>query len=66
MTAHFAEGSDRLGGVTFTNPTQEVRKTIAKIKDQVDAIVLVAHMGLDNENDIADTSVTDIAKGIQN
>ena len=63
MTAHFAEGSDRLGGVTFTNPTQEVRKTIAKIKDQVDAIVLVAHMGLDNENDIADTSVTDIAKG---
>lgn len=63
MTAHFAAGSDRLGGVTFTNPTQEVRKTIAKIKDQVDAIVLVAHMGLDNENDIADTSVTDIAKG---
>ncbi|MGL5336102.1 MAG: bifunctional metallophosphatase/5'-nucleotidase [Enterovibrio sp.] len=63
MTAQFAKGSNRLGGVTFTNPTQEVKKTIAKIKDQVDAIVLVAHMGLDNENDLADTGVTDIAKG---
>ncbi|MCG6282398.1 bifunctional metallophosphatase/5'-nucleotidase, partial [Vibrio diabolicus] len=33
------------------------------IEGKVDAIVLVAHMGLDNENDIADTGVTDIANG---
>lgn len=61
MTQVFAEGSDRLGGVTFTNPSLEVKKVISEISDKVDSIILVAHMGLDNENDIADTGVTDIA-----
>ncbi len=61
MTQVFAEGTNRLGGMTFTNPTLEVKKVISKIKDNVDSIVLVAHMGLDNENNIADTGVTDIA-----
>ncbi|MBW3698431.1 bifunctional metallophosphatase/5'-nucleotidase [Vibrio sp. T187] len=61
MTQVFAEGTNRLGGMTFTNPSLEVKKVILKIDDQVDAIVLVAHMGLDNENNIADTGVTDIA-----
>lgn len=61
MTQVFAEGTNRLEGVTFTNPTLEVKKLIAEIDDKVDAIVLVAHMGLDNENDIADTGVSDIA-----
>ncbi|KHA58772.1 2', 3'-cyclic nucleotide 2'-phosphodiesterase [Vibrio variabilis] len=61
MTQVFAEGTNRLEGVTFTNPTLEVKKIIEQIDDKVDAIVLVAHMGLDNENDIANTGVTDIA-----
>lgn len=61
MTQVFAEGSGRLEGVTFTNPSLEVKKVIAEIADKVDSIVLVAHMGLDNENDIANTGVTDIA-----
>ena len=61
MTQVFAEGTNRLGGVTFTNPTLEVKKVIEQIDDKVDAIVLVAHMGLDNENDIANTGVRDIA-----
>ncbi|KGY09339.1 bifunctional metallophosphatase/5'-nucleotidase [Vibrio sinaloensis] len=61
MTQVFAEGTNRLEGVTFTNPTLEVKKVIEQIDDKVDAIVLVAHMGLDNENDIANTGVTDIA-----
>ncbi|OAN18133.1 bifunctional metallophosphatase/5'-nucleotidase [Photobacterium jeanii] len=61
MTQVFAEGTNRLGGVTFTNPTLEVKKVIKQIDDQVDAIVLVAHMGLDNENNIENTGVTDIA-----
>ncbi|MDA0127475.1 bifunctional UDP-sugar hydrolase/5'-nucleotidase [Vibrio sp. MarTm2] len=61
MTQVFAEGTNRLEGVTFTNPTLEVKKVIEQIDDKVDAIVLVAHMGVDNENDIANTGVTDIA-----
>lgn len=61
MTAVFAEGTNRLDGMTFTNPSLEVKKVIKQIDDKVDAIVLVAHMGLDNENNIKDTGVTDIA-----
>ncbi|ELR65824.1 5'-nucleotidase [Photobacterium marinum] len=61
MTQVFAEGTNRLEGVTFTNPSLEVKKVIKQIDDKVDAIVLVAHMGLDNENNIRATGVTDIA-----
>lgn len=46
MTQVFAEGTNRLEGMTFTNPTLEVQKIIKQIDPQVDAIVLVAHMGL--------------------
>ncbi|EKF9444008.1 bifunctional UDP-sugar hydrolase/5'-nucleotidase [Vibrio cholerae] len=63
MTQVFAEGTNRLEGMTFTNPTLEVQKIIKQIDPQVDAIVLVAHMGLENENDINNTGVTDIANG---
>ncbi|OCH34692.1 bifunctional metallophosphatase/5'-nucleotidase [Aliivibrio fischeri] len=61
MTQVFAEGTNRLDGMTFTNPSLEVKKVIKEIDDKVDAIVLVAHMGLDNENNIEATGVTDIA-----
>ncbi|EOW9306948.1 5'-nucleotidase C-terminal domain-containing protein [Vibrio cholerae] len=63
MTQVFAEGTNRLEGMTFTNPTLEVQKIIKQIDPQVDAIVLVAHMGIENENDITNTGVTDIANG---
>lgn len=61
MTQVFAEGTNRLEGMAFTNPSLEVKKVIKQIGDKVDAIVLVAHMGLDNENNIEATGVTDIA-----
>lgn len=61
MTQVFAEGTNRLEGMTFTNPSLEVKKVIKQIDEQVDAIVLVAHMGLDNENNIEATGVRDIA-----
>ena len=61
MTQVFAEGTNRLQGVTFTNPALEVKKVIKQIDDKVDAIVLVAHMGIDNENNIEATGVRDIA-----
>ncbi|HGS4440585.1 TPA: bifunctional UDP-sugar hydrolase/5'-nucleotidase [Vibrio cholerae] len=63
MTQVFAEGTNRLEGMTFTNPTLEVQKIIKQIDPQVDAIVLVVHMGIENENDITNTGVTDIANG---
>ncbi len=62
MTQVFAEGTNRLEGMTFTNPSLEVKKVIQQIKNDVDAIILVAHMGIDNENNIKDTGVRDIAE----
>lgn len=62
MTAEFAQGTDRIKGLNFTDPVQEVKKVIQKIQPQVDAIVLVAHMGIDNENQRPGTGVGDIAK----
>ncbi|WP_145590486.1 bifunctional metallophosphatase/5'-nucleotidase [Yersinia aleksiciae] len=62
MTAEFAQGTDRINGIHFTDPVQEVKKVIQQIQPQVDAIILVAHMGIDNENQRPGTGVGDIAK----
>jgi 2',3'-cyclic-nucleotide 2'-phosphodiesterase / 3'-nucleotidase len=48
--------------MNFTMPIPEIKKQIANLKQQsVDAIVLIAHMGLDNENNKPGTGVADIA-----
>ncbi|HGM5492064.1 TPA: bifunctional UDP-sugar hydrolase/5'-nucleotidase [Serratia fonticola] len=62
MTAEFAKGTDRIDGLTFTDPVQAVKTVIQQIHGQVDAIVLVAHMGIDNENQRPGTGVGDIAR----
>jgi len=61
MTAEFAKGTDRTKGLNFTDPVQTVKNVISEIDGQVDAIVLVAHMGIDNENQRPGTGVADIA-----
>lgn len=46
----------------FTPPIAEIKKQVAALQQAgVDAIVVIAHMGLDNENDRAGTGVADIA-----
>lgn len=62
MTAEFARGTDRIDGLTFTDPVQAVKNVIQTLHDKVDAIVLVAHMGIDNENARPGTGVGDIAR----
>ncbi len=62
MTAEFAKGTDRIDGLTFTDPVLAVKEVIQQIHGQVDAIVLVAHMGIDNENQRPGTGVGDIAR----
>lgn len=62
MTAEFAKGTDRIDGLKFTDPVQAVKNVIQQIHSQVDAIVLVAHMGIDNENQRPGTGVADIAR----
>ncbi|UYA62522.1 5'-nucleotidase [Pectobacterium sp. F1-1] len=63
MTAEFAKGTDRVKGLNFTDPVGAVKTVIQQIHDKVDAIVLVAHMGIDNENQRPGTGVGDIARG---
>lgn len=62
MTAEFAKGTDHIDGLKFTDPVQAVKDVIGKIHGEVDAIVLVAHMGIDNENQRPGTGVGDIAR----
>ncbi|MBE5201734.1 5'-nucleotidase C-terminal domain-containing protein [Pectobacterium sp. FL60-S17] len=62
MTAEFAKGTDRVKGLNFTDPVGAVKTVIQQIHDKVDAIVLVAHMGIDNENQRPGTGVGDIAR----
>ncbi|MBN3230213.1 bifunctional metallophosphatase/5'-nucleotidase [Pectobacterium brasiliense] len=62
MTAEFAKGTDRVKGLNFTDPVGAVKTVIQQIYGKVDAIVLVAHMGIDNENQRPGTGVGDIAR----
>ncbi|NUF48674.1 bifunctional metallophosphatase/5'-nucleotidase [Gilliamella sp. ESL0250] len=49
----------------FTMPIPEIKKQVDQLKQQsVDAIVLIAHMGLENENNKPGTGVADIAKQV--
>ena len=49
----------------FTMPIAEIQKQVANLKKQaVDVIVLVTHMGLDNENNKSGTGVADVAEQV--
>ena len=61
MIAEFEKNSDHLKGVVVKNPKDETRKAIAELNGKADVLVGVMHMGVDNENDIPYTGVTDIA-----
>ena len=63
MVVEFKEGTDTFDGIEFTNPTEETKKVIGELEGKVDVIVGVMHMGMDNENGVPNTGVTDIANG---
>lgn len=48
-------------GIEFRDPVKETKKIIKELDGKVDAMIGVMHMGLDNENAISNTGVTDIA-----
>ena len=50
-----------LEGWTVTNPVDESRKIIDKIKDQVDVLIGVMHMDTENEYGVYGSGVTDLA-----
>ena len=65
MTQKFEENTGNVKNMTFTMPIPEVKKQVEFLKGKgVDAIIVVAHMGLPNENNIPGTGVTDLAKEV--
>jgi 2',3'-cyclic-nucleotide 2'-phosphodiesterase / 3'-nucleotidase / 5'-nucleotidase len=54
--------SANLKGYKVTNPIDETKAAIAEIKDKVDIIIAVDHMGENNEYGVEGSGVLDVAK----
>ncbi|MGR3808362.1 bifunctional metallophosphatase/5'-nucleotidase [Pasteurella testudinis] len=66
MSQIFEKDSGHLEQMKFSSPIEETKQQISKLKTQgVDAIVVLAHMGIENENNIADTGVTDLINAVE-
>ena len=65
MSAKFEEDTGNLKDMKFTSPTEEVRTQVEKLKAKgVDAIIVIAHMGIENENNIPDTGMRDVINAV--
>ena len=65
MSAKFEEDTGNLKDMKFTSPTEEARTQVEKLKAKgVDAIIAVTHMGIDNENNIPDTGMSDVINAV--
>lgn len=65
MSAIFEKDTGHLDGMKFTSPIEETKTQIADLKAKgADAIVVLAHMGIENENDILDTGVADLVNAV--
>ena len=65
MSAKFEEDTGNLKDMKFTSPTEEARAQVEKLKAKgVDAIIVIAHMGIENENKIPDTGMRDVINAV--
>lgn len=65
MSAIFEKDTGYLDNMKFTSPIEETKAQIADLKAKgVDAIIVIAHMGIENENNIADTGVADLVNAV--
>ena len=65
MSAKFEEDTGNLKDMKFTSPTEEARTQVEKLKAKgVDAIIVIAHMGIENENNIPDTGMRDVINAV--
>ena len=65
MSAKFEEDTGNLKNMKFTSPTEEARTQVDKLKAKgVDSIIVIAHMGIDNENKIPDTGMRDVINAV--
>lgn len=65
MSAKFEEDTGHLKAMKFSSPSEETKAQIKALKEKgVDAIVVLAHMGIENENNIPDTGVADLVNNV--
>ena len=65
MSAKFEEDTGNLKDMKFTSPTEEARTQVEKLKAKgVDAIIVIAHTGIENENKIPDTGMRDVINAV--
>lgn len=62
MVEEFKKNTNIFDGLYFEDTVVEVKRTIEKIKDKVDVIIGTFHLGIENENNIPNTGVRDIAE----
>ncbi|WP_150538273.1 bifunctional metallophosphatase/5'-nucleotidase [Actinobacillus vicugnae] len=66
MSAIFEKDTHHLDEMKFSSPSEEAKTQIAELKAKgVDAIIVLAHMGIENENNIADTGVADLVNNVE-
>ncbi|MCA5012099.1 MULTISPECIES: bifunctional metallophosphatase/5'-nucleotidase [unclassified Enterococcus] len=64
MVAEFKKDTDIFDGKKLTDPVEETKKAVKDLKKKVDVLVGVVHMGIDNENDVHNTGVADMAEAV--
>lgn len=65
MSAIFEKDTGHLDAMKFTSPIEEAKTQIADLKAKgVDAVIVLAHMGIENENNIPDTGVADLVNAV--
>ena len=66
MSAKFEEDTGNLKRhEILLHQTEEARTQVEKLKAKgVDAIIVIAHMGIDNENKIPDTGMRDVINAV--
>lgn len=65
MSAVFEKDTGYLDEMKFTSPIEETKQQMADLKAKgVDAIVVIAHMGIENENNVPETGVADLVNAV--
>lgn len=65
MSAKFEEDTGNLKDYKYVSIIEEIKKQVKNLKaKKVDAIVAVAHMGIENENNIPETGLRDLANAV--
>lgn len=62
MVEEFKKSTNIFDGLYFEDTLLEIKRSIEKIKNKVDVIIGAFHLGLENENNIPNTGVRDIAE----